>query len=121
MVGPAGVAVGGGGVGVGVEVGCGLGVGLAFGLGVGDTNASGVSVTVAVAVAVMVAVAVTVGSGGASNAWRGSTRGGSTTTPTRSSTEKSTYGLTDPFWTSPASGVLAEVTLPTGTPHTNGT
>ena len=43
-------------------------------------------------VAVTVAVTVTVGTGDDSSASRGSVRGGSTTTPTRSSALKSTYG-----------------------------
>jgi hypothetical protein len=71
-------------------------------------------------VAVTVAVTVTVGRGDSSSACRGSLRGGSTTTPTRSRAEKFTYGLTVPVCACPDSGDVAVTTWPTGTPQTNG-
>jgi len=141
-------AAGAAGVGFGVGVGLGAGVTLGWleGLLDGLIDGFGLDLVVDAAVwldvaervtsdwvmplagaeagavgdAVTVAVTVTVGTGDASNASRGSVRGGCTTTPTRSSALKSTYGLTDPVCTSPASGWVAETTLPTCTPATNG-
>jgi hypothetical protein len=94
VLGVGGVGVGGVGVGltVGFTVGFAVGVRLDDVLAVldalvlGETDKEGVGVRVTVAVA----VAVTVGTGGWSSAPLGSVRGGSTTTPTRSSALKST-------------------------------
>jgi GTP cyclohydrolase III len=87
-------------VGLGVGLTVGFTVGFAVGVRLDDVlavpdgltllEAEKVGATVTVAVAVAVAVAVTVGTGGWRSAPLGSVRGGSTTTPTRSSELKST-------------------------------
>jgi len=97
-------------VGVVLRLACAVALPLVEGDAGGDTDG----------VAVTVTVAVTVGTADCRTASRGSWRGGSTTTPTRSRPLKSTKGFTVPVCTCPASGEVAVTTEPTGTPHTNG-